>query len=370
MAPTEPMTIFVAMPGTTLGEHAHWTDIDEIKRDLYLPVADAVAAELGVKVVVQIEKDRESSGPIHYTMFREALEAPVYIADLTGANPNVYLELGVRWALKDYVTVLVSQDVTHDVKFNVAANRVVPYSNVHSKLTEARQKIVNMILNGLKAKTTDSPVRQGSDLLPISRAELEARDEELRQLRHERGDDLFAAAMDTDEPEQRIGLLKRVIAVNPNRADAHGQLGIALSDADQNTEALAALRQATRHQPDFAEWWRRLGVAQSHAKEFDAAADSLQRAVDLDPRDAEAHSNLGGVHRRRARRTGSDLENLRKARNSYQEAAKLDKHNLYPLANLRRLNVQLADDEASRAAAVEEFAKLKALAEFVVGSEP
>ena len=370
MTADEPMTIFVAMPGTSLGEHANWTDIKAIKNDLYEPIAEALTDELGVEFVVQIEKDREASGPIHHTMFQEALEAPVYIADLTGANPNVYLELGVRWALRDHVTVLVSQDVEHDVRFNVAANRVVQYSNAYGQLIEARQKIVNMILNGLRTKNTDSPVRHGNTVLSISRAELEARDEELRQLRLERGDDLFAAAMDTDEPGLRIDLLKRVVAVNRSRADAHGQLGIALSDADRTDEAIDHLRQATHHQPDVAEWWRRLGVVQSRAREFDGAANSLQRAVELDPKDAEAHSILGGVHRRRARKAGSDLENLRKARDSYQEAARLDKHNLYPLANLRRLNVQLADDEKTRAEAVTDFAKLKALAEFVVGSEP
>jgi hypothetical protein len=32
-------------------------------------------------------------------MFREAVDADVYIADLSGANANVYLEPGVRWAL-------------------------------------------------------------------------------------------------------------------------------------------------------------------------------------------------------------------------------------------------------------------------------
>lgn len=58
-------------------------------------------------------------------MFNEALQAPVYIVDLTGANANVYLELGVRWALRDRVTVLVCQNEERDIKFNVSPSRVI-----------------------------------------------------------------------------------------------------------------------------------------------------------------------------------------------------------------------------------------------------
>lgn len=50
--------------------------------------------------------DEYRPGNIHQSMFEEALRAPVYIADLTGLNANVYLELGVRWAVRDNVTVL------------------------------------------------------------------------------------------------------------------------------------------------------------------------------------------------------------------------------------------------------------------------
>ncbi|NKE56167.1 tetratricopeptide repeat protein [Lentzea sp. PSKA42] len=369
MATDDPMTIFVAMPGTTLGEHAKWTDIKEIKRDLYQPIADALEAELGVKVRVQIEKDREAAGPIHNTMFGEALEAPIYIADLTGANPNVYLELGVRWALRDNVTVLVSQDVDHDVRFNVAHTRVVKYSNLYGQLNEARQTIVNMILHGLRTMNNDSPVRQGSGFVTIPRAELDERDAEISRLRQERGDELFAAAMDAENDDDRVDLLRRVLKANPTHANAHGELGRVFGAAGDDEKAIHHLDRATHLQPDAAEWWRELGVAQGRHGDLDGAARSLQKAVEHDPGDAETYANLGGVHRRRAR-LSDRVENLRKARDSYEAAARINKHDLYPLANVRRLNVLLADDEASRRAAATEFAKLKLLAEYVVGEEP
>lgn len=84
-------------------------------------------------------------GTIHRSMFREAMEADVYIADLSGANPNVYLELGVRWALRDAVTVLIAQDV-RQVLFNAAASRVIGYGPMPEELKEAKRQITEAVV--------------------------------------------------------------------------------------------------------------------------------------------------------------------------------------------------------------------------------
>ncbi len=44
-----PLVIFIAMPGSTMGPHAAWQDIAEIKDRLYDPIARKLEAELGVK---------------------------------------------------------------------------------------------------------------------------------------------------------------------------------------------------------------------------------------------------------------------------------------------------------------------------------
>ncbi|MGN9914693.1 hypothetical protein ACTMTJ_44910 [Phytohabitans sp. LJ34] len=123
---------FVAMPGTSMGESAGWTDCPAIRRRLLEPAAELVRRRLGCDVELVIEKEKSAAGPVHHSMFAGATDADIYVADLTGANPNVYLELGVRWAVSDGVTILICQDIA-GVRFNAAANRIIEYSPMPSR---------------------------------------------------------------------------------------------------------------------------------------------------------------------------------------------------------------------------------------------
>ncbi|MGH3825130.1 MAG: RICIN domain-containing protein [Pseudonocardiaceae bacterium] len=192
-------------------------DTAAIKHHLYDPVAEQVAAALGTEVDLRIEKDKISQGLIHRSMFDEALQAPVYIADLTGANANVYLELGVRWALRDHVTVLVCQNINQDVKFNVAVNRVIHYGQNPTELESARKKIVAAILEGLESKRVDSPVRHGLDVNKLHPEIARLRQE--RTVRHAPGDRLLRSLgghirtlVDRQKPRRRRVIVTSVIA--------------------------------------------------------------------------------------------------------------------------------------------------------------
>jgi hypothetical protein len=50
------------------------------------------------------------------------------IADLTGANANVYLEVGYAWG-KDRPTVLVAKK-GNELKFDVSGQRCIVYKNI------------------------------------------------------------------------------------------------------------------------------------------------------------------------------------------------------------------------------------------------
>lgn len=201
--------IFVAMPGTIRGANAQWKDVAQIKKHLYERVAREVSEAVDVTYRVRVEVDEYRPGNIHQSMFGAALRAPVYIADLTGRNANVYLELGVRWAVRDNVTVLTCQSLEDDLAFNVSPSKAVEYSNDPEKLEKACKRIVDMIVKGIRQPGhVDSLVRQSAELITLDRREVEELRTENARFHRQRGDDLVAAAR-TAEYDKRVELLRR-----------------------------------------------------------------------------------------------------------------------------------------------------------------
>ncbi len=67
-----------------------------------------------------------TSGIITDEMFRDILCSRIVLADITGVNPNVFYELGVRHALRPTSTVVIKE--THvDIPFDVRNLRIFTY---------------------------------------------------------------------------------------------------------------------------------------------------------------------------------------------------------------------------------------------------
>ncbi len=367
-----PVRIFVAMPGSTMGEHAHWSDIAEIKRRLLEPAAQRFGQQLGRATELVIEKDKLASGPIHPSMFREAVYSDIYIADLSGANANVYLELGVRWALRDGVTILISQNLHDDIKFNVSGNRVIPYGPMPDELDLAISQIVATALRGMQEQPwIDSPVRNSIDLVTAPRSEWDGLREEIRRLRELQADELVAAAQKSP-PARALELLRRAVDRNPANVRARCQLGAALRRAADYTGAIRELRVAVELDPGSAAGWRELGVTLSKSGQLAGAVEALQRAVGLDPSDAETWATIGGLRRRLARpAAGSafDWPTLREARDAYRRASHLRTNDTYALVNEARLELLLsAVEPETRPAALRQLRKLENLARYEADS--
>ncbi len=167
------LRLFIAMPGTTMGESAEWKEPEKIKEYYYEKISERLFQKTGKEVELVIEKDKVRAGPIHTSMFNEAITADIYVADLTGNNANVYLELGARWALKDSVTIAVSQNVS-DILFNAAASRAIQYGKDPDILNKAIDKTVEAIIEELsETDYCDSPVRQNSKIVCFDRGYIE-----------------------------------------------------------------------------------------------------------------------------------------------------------------------------------------------------
>lgn len=94
-----------------------------------------------------------------------------------------------------------------------------------------------------------------------------------------------------------IDFVRRAIAITPDMALYHSNLGEICRLAGRPDEALAAGLQAVRLDPDSAQAHCNLGIAHYDLGDYAAAIACYRRAVTLDPGFAKAYSNLGNAFR-------------------------------------------------------------------------
>ncbi len=93
------------------------------------------------------EVDRNRSGSINNSMFRDLLDSDVVIVDITGRNPNVFMELGIRYALRNKITIMIAQEGTV-IPFDIQGYRYISYSRY--KPDDARRTIAQFIREGFQ----------------------------------------------------------------------------------------------------------------------------------------------------------------------------------------------------------------------------
>jgi predicted O-linked N-acetylglucosamine transferase (SPINDLY family) len=85
---------------------------------------------------------------------------------------------------------------------------------------------------------------------------------------------------------------RQAIALKPDYAEAHNNLGVTLNELGRLDESEASLRQAIALKPDYAEAHSNLGNTLKELGRLDEAEASYRQAIALKPDYAEAHSNL------------------------------------------------------------------------------
>ncbi|MFZ4409821.1 MAG: tetratricopeptide repeat protein, partial [Paracraurococcus sp.] len=348
-----------------------YRDAASVKSNFLDRIQQGVERKLGRPVELYIEKEKTTTGDIHSSMFKEAVDADVYIADLTNANPNVYLELGVRWALRDGLTIPIYQN-SDDLRFNVGNTRGFQYTP--DNINQQVDALVDTIVAFQAAPWPDSPVRDRMALVTLTKAELDALRHEIVRLRESRGEDLYRAAMSQAGAKDAISLLEQAVAGNPAFTDAWQKLGVLYRENSRYEDAEAALLRARELDPGRAHIHRELGVTYSKSGKIQKAIGSLRDAVERDATDPEAWSNLGGALRRNGMRDAPaqlDRAQLEEARASYQRAVDISRYDLYAALNVSRLDLVLARWDSSKlAAAVHGFQTKFPLCLFEVNEKP
>ena len=92
-----------------------------------------------------------------------------------------------------------------------------------------------------------------------------------------------------------IPLYDRVIALQPDHAEAHYKRGNALKDLGQLQAALESYNAAVRYKPDFAYAWCNRGFVQQSLGLPEPALASFDESIRLNPDDIVAHSNRASL---------------------------------------------------------------------------
>lgn len=371
-----PFRIFVAMPYTDMGANSPWNNPHEVKQLFYEGIQRKAAQELNRDVELVIEEDRQTPGTIHSFMFRECWVADAYIADITGRNPNVFLELGARWALRDGVTVLVGQDIT-DLPFNIASVTIVSYARDHDRLQNAIKTVVQEIVNGLRHDGVDNPVRESMrDVVTVMRREhdqLGVLRSQCASLSRELSEAYVVSGQFAQEPNAREAYFQRAISADALNSHAWVEYCAQLRIRGKYDDAIAKAQEGIAFLPRDAALHAQLGLAYAKQSLIDAAIAELTLASELDPTNSEIWSNLGGSLRRKAfesRGVGNFVISFAfKARDCYQKALDLTALDLsskgiakraYALGNIARLAFVLSKfDPAETAAASDALHQLR-----------
>jgi uncharacterized protein (TIGR02466 family) len=135
---------------------------------------------------------------------------------------------------------------------------------------------------------------------------------------------------ETDRKAEAINANQTAVALSPQDAEAHSNLGITLQELGRLEEAEASYKQAIALKPDYVEAHYNLGNTLKELSRLDEAEASYTQAIALKPDYTEAHSNLGI--------TLQELGRLEEAEASYRQAIAL-KPDLAPALALAHSNL-------------------------------
>jgi hypothetical protein len=84
--------------------------------------------EKAEKSIIEVirEVDKSAAGSITKSILHNIANADICIVDITGLNPNVFFELGIRYSLREKITILIKQ-VNTVIPFDIIGYKCIPY---------------------------------------------------------------------------------------------------------------------------------------------------------------------------------------------------------------------------------------------------
>jgi tetratricopeptide (TPR) repeat protein len=302
-------------------------DFDRIYREVFAPAIEATPLPEGGHLAPYRTDMNPASANIDVVMFRGIVYARMVLSDITGLNPNVFYELGVRHHSNEWGTAIFRQ-ADGPVPFDISHIKAVPYEYQPEAVAEqSRRMITRVLTESLRQNLITSPVQVT-----------------LRDQRNQRPD-VEAALKDAEDriramdPEGAVAKYQEALRLAPGNPLIHFKAGLLHKYKGRWAAARDEFAEALRLLPEYAEAHRELGIAQNRLLKPDSPAgtptgeDALRRAIELNPRDFDAHASLGGLLRRQGR--------LKEALEQYERATEISERHPYPLLNEVKLRAAL-----------------------------
>lgn len=284
-------------------------------------------------------------GAIGETFIPALLKADIVVADLSHTmNANVFYELGIRYSLRDRVTIPIWQRGTK-LPADLQGILGVEYEPTNPKSNS--EVFYRFIRQRLASRLTDSPVYKTIPTLAVAEAaeldSLRNRVSELElQLKRTRIDDAVRTVWNEaktllvkDAPDAALEKLKIAYDSAPDNLELGLEYGKLLSKQKRHEDAVRVLTKsvelATDSDGPLSVLHRELGLAYSRLKKSRLAVDWLEKAVAEDPSDADAYGIIGGVYKQ-------ELE-IEKAIEAYERGFDADKTSTYCLLNIIALRM-------------------------------
>lgn len=352
----------------------------EVKKINFQRIYDELIAPaiIGADMEPILESEEKSMGNIHKTMYEKIILSEFCVADLTNLNPNVYYELGMRYAVKPFSTIPIMASSHFPLPFDINVNRLIAYQvDENYNLTNKEEDIKSLKEALLYAKSnagTDSPLYDLVDGIAFQNSVAHEKtdifrervnyDEKIKEsLKYAR------SVKDNDysiQKSMRIEAIKKVVDQQRPLENIETAVLIDIMLSYRNVEAFEEMQAFIEELPayvletimvqeQYAFVLNRNGGKANPIDEIliDKAEDTLKKLEDKDSASSETYGIWGRIHKDkfdRAYKAGSLGEakfHLKNALKYYKKGFEFDPRDAYPGVNYVTCLDLLGEDEAA-----------------------
>ncbi len=345
---------FVLMPfGRKTDAAGRVTNFDSVYEKLIAPAVEAAGLE-------PIRADEEKiGGTIHKPMYERLMLCHYAVADITGANPNVFYELGIRHALRPASTVILFVEGTV-IPFDIALVRGIAYRTDGAGEPVGPEGPIQAITEHLRAAREnphfDSPIFQLLDDLPHTQIDHSKTDAFREQVDYSKRYKARLAAAVRAGPEAVQEIATEPALDNLNEVEAGVLVDVFLSLRDVKAHAAMVALYARMPAPmQRAKMMReQLGFALNRVGRFEEAEKMLKEVIAEFGPSSETNGLLGRSYKDRweiARESGAAEARglLRRAIETYLEGFQADWRDAYPGINALTLMERLDKPDPRKA---------------------